>query len=140
MLILGAEITNPLQITAIGVLIAILFLVSIVGVLGWMLRLPKETEHVRIATKAVRSVNKLGNILVPLLGRNEATDRIVALAAQMARQRNGRVEFLVAIKVPCTLPLDALVEQDERLALEALKRPESVPAHCGLRNAMQVSK
>src|SRR6266581_3350649 len=96
MLILGAEITNPLQITAIGVLIAILFLVSIVGVLGWMLRLPKETEHVRIATKAVRSVNKLGNILVPLLGRNEATDRIVALAAQMARQRNGRAESVAA--------------------------------------------
>ncbi len=140
MLILGAEITNPLQITAIGVLIAILFLVSIVGVLGWMLRLPKETEHVRIATKAVRFVNKLGNILVPLLGRNEATDRIVALAAQMARQRNGRVEFLAAIEVPFTLPLNAHVEHDEKVALEVLGRAESVAAQCGARNAVQVSK
>ena len=140
MLILGAEITNPLQITAIGVLIATLFLVSIVGVLGWMLRLPKETEQVRIATKAVRSVNKLGNILVPLLGRNEATDRIVALAAQMARQRNGRVEFLAVIQVPFTLPLNAHVEQDEKVALEALERAESVAAQCGARNAVQISK
>ena len=140
MLVLGAEITNPLQVTAIGVLIAILFLASIVGVLGWMLRLPKETEHARIATKAVRSVNKLGNILVPLLGRNEATDRIVALAAQMARQRNGRVEFLAVIQVPFTLPLNARVEQDEKVALEALARAESVAAQCGARNAVQVSK
>jgi len=140
MLILGAEITNPLQITAIGVLIAILFLGSIVGVLGWMLRLPKETEQARIATKAVRSVNKLGNILVPLLGRNEATDRIVALAAQMARQRNGRVEFLAVIQVPFTLPLNAHVEDDEKVALEALERAESVAAQCGARNAVQVSK
>src|SRR5258708_38695154 len=131
---------SPLQITAVGVLIAILILVSIVGVLGWMLRLPKETEHVRIATKAVRSVNKLGNILVPLLGRNEATDRIVALAAQMARQRNGRVEFLAAIQVPFTLPLNAHVEHDEKVALEALGRAESVAAQCGARNAVQVSK
>ena len=140
MLILGAEITNPLQITVIGVLIAILFLASIVGVLGWMLRLPKETEHVRIATKAVRSVNKLGNILVPLLGRNEATDRIVALAAQMARQRNGRVEFLAVIQVPFTLPLNAHVDQDEKAALEALGRAESVAAQCGARNAVHISK
>ena len=140
MLVLGAEITNPLQITDVGVLIAILFLASIVGVLGWMLRLPKETEHARIATKAVRSVNKLGNILVPLLGRNEATDRIVALAAQMARQRNGRVEFLAVIQVPFTLPLNAHVEHDEKVALEVLERAESVAARCGARSAVQISK
>ena len=89
--IMGAEVvtTNPLQITVIGVVIAIVFLTSIVGVLGWMLRLPKETERTRTATRAVRSVNKITRILVPLLRRSEATDRIVALAAQMARQRNG---------------------------------------------------
>jgi nucleotide-binding universal stress UspA family protein len=140
MLILAAQITNPLQITVIGVLIAILFLASIVGVLGWMLRLPRETEQARIATKAVRSVNKLGNILVPLLGRNEVTDRIVALAMQMARQRNGRVEFLAVIQVPFTLPLNAQVEHDEKLALEALERAESVAAQCGARSTVQVSK
>lgn len=140
MFILAAEITNPLQITVVGMLIAILFLISIVGVLGWMLRLPRETEQARIATKAVRSVNKLGNILVPVLGRNEVTDRIVALAVQMARQRNGRVEFLAVIQVPFTLPLNAQVEQDEKLALEALERAESVAAQCGARSAVQVSK
>jgi nucleotide-binding universal stress UspA family protein len=140
MLILAAETTNPLQITVIGVLIAILFLASIVGVLGWMLRLPRETEQARIATKAVRSVNKLGNILVPLLGRNEATDRIAALAVQMARQRNGRVEFLAVIEVPFTLPLNAQVERDEKLALECLERAESVAAQCGARGTVQISK
>src|SRR6266478_3947797 len=133
--ILGADITNPLQITVAGVVIAILFLSSIVGVLGWMLRLPKETEETRKVTKAVRSVNKLSHILVPLLSRNEATDRIVALAAQMARQRNGNVELLAVIEVPFTLPLNAHVEHDEKVALEALKRAESVAAQCGARNA-----
>ncbi len=126
MLILGAETTNPLQITVVGVLIAIVFLISIVGVLGWMLRLPKETEQTRTVTKAMRSVNKLSYILVPLLRMNEATDRIVALAAQMARQRNGNVEALAVIEVPFTLPLDAQVEQDEKMAFEALNRAESV--------------
>jgi nucleotide-binding universal stress UspA family protein len=137
---LVAITTNPLQITVIGVLIAILFLSSIVGILGWMLRLPKETEHRRTATRATRSVSKLAHILVPLLSRNEATDRIVALAAQMARQRHGRVEFLAVIEVPFTLPLNAHVEHDEKVALEALERAESVAAQCGARNAVQVSK
>ena len=134
--ILGADITNPLQITVAGVVIAILFLSSIVGVLGWMLRLPKETEETRKVTKAVRSVNKLSHILVPLLSRNEATDRIVALAAQMARQRNGHVELLAVIEVPFTLPLNARVEQDEKRALEVLDHAESV----AMRIAVKIHK
>ncbi len=134
--ILGADITNPLQITVAGVVIAILFLSSIVGVLGWMLRLPKETEETRKVTKAVRSVNKLSHILVPLLSRNEATDRIVALAAQMARQRNGNVELLAVIEVPFTLPLNARVEQDEKRAFEVLDHAESV----AMRIAVKIHK
>jgi nucleotide-binding universal stress UspA family protein len=139
---MGAEIidTNPLQVTVIGVTIAIIFLVSIVGVLGWMLRLPKETERTRTATRAVRSVNKLTRILVPVLRRSEATDRIVALAAQMVRQRNGHVDILAVIEVPFTLPLNAYVEEDEKLALEALDRALSVAARCGTRNGTTVSK
>jgi nucleotide-binding universal stress UspA family protein len=140
MLILGAETTNPLHITAIGVLIAIVFLSSIVGVLGWMLRLPKETEQTRTVTKAVRSVNKLSHILVPLLRENETTDRIVALAAQMARQRYGKVEVLAVIEVPFTLPLNAHVERDEKLALEALSHAECVATSIGVKLDKRILK
>ena len=132
--------TNPLQITVIGVSIAVVFLTSIVGVLGWMLRLPKETERIRTATKAVRSVNKITRILVPLIRKSEATDRIVALAAQMARQRDGHVDILAVIEVPFTLPLNARVEEEEKLALEALDQAQSVASRCGTRNATTVSK
>lgn len=128
--ILAAETTNPLQITFIGTVIALVFLASIVGVLGWMLRLPKETERVRTATKAVRSVNKLTRILVPLLSKSEATDRIVALATQMVRSRGGNVELLAVIEVPFTLPLNASVEEDEKRALELLARAESIARQC----------
>ncbi len=124
--ILAAQATNPLQITFIGTVIAVVFLVSIVGVLGWMFRLPKETERTRTATRAVRSVNRLTRILVPLLSKNEATDRIVALAAQMVQSRGGNVELLAVIEVPFTLPLNARVEEDEKHALELLDRAESV--------------
>src|SRR5436309_14575697 len=120
MVILAANTINPLQITPEGAIIALLFLGTIVGVLGWMLRLPKETERTRTATRAVRSVNKLTRILVPLLHKNETTDRIVALAAQMVQHRNGNVEVLAVIEVPFMLPLDARVEGDEKYALELM--------------------
>lgn len=138
MSILGAEIitTNPLQITVIGVLIAVVFLSSIIGVLTWMLRLPKETERTRTVIKAVRSVNKLTRILVPLLNKGEAADRIVALASEMARHRNGRVELLVVIEVPFMLPLDAHVEEDEKQAIELLDRAALI----GTNRAIKVSK
>jgi len=126
MLIFAAVTTNPLEITLVSVVTALLFLASIVSVLVWMFRIPKETEHTRTVAKATRSVNKLTRILVPLLSKSEATDRIVALAAQMVRSRNGNVELLAVLEVPFTLPLDARVEEDEKLAIETLDRAESV--------------
>jgi|SRR2546430_6441508 len=122
----AAVTTNPLEVTFISVMTAILFLALIVGVLSWMFRLPKETERTRTVAKATRSVSKLTRILVPLLSKSEATDRIVALAAQMVRSRNGNVELLAVLEVPFTLPLDARVEEDEKLAIETLDRAESV--------------
>jgi len=128
--ILAVQATNPLQLTFVGTVIAVVFLASIVGVLGWMLRLPKETERTRTVTRAVRSVNRLTRILVPLLSKSEATDRIVALAAQMVHSRGGNVELLAVIEVPFTLPLNARVEEDEERALELLDRAESVARQC----------
>ncbi len=126
MLTFAAVTTNPLVITFMSVMTAVLFLASIVGVLGWMFRLPKETEHTGTVARATRSVTKLTRILVPLLSKSEATDRIVALAAQMVRSRNGNVELLAVLEVPFTLPLDARVEEDEKLTIETLDRAESV--------------
>jgi nucleotide-binding universal stress UspA family protein len=128
--ILAVQATNPLQITVIGTVIAVVFLTSIVGVLTWMFRLPKETERTRTVTRAVRSVNRLTRILVPLLSKSEATDRIAALAAQMVHSRGGNVELLGVIEVPFTLPLNARVEEDEERALELLDRAESVARQC----------
>lgn len=130
MLTFASVTTNPLEITFVGVGIAVLFLASIVGVLGWMFRLPKETERTRTVARATRSVNKLTHILVPLLSKSDATDRIVALAAQMVRSRNGNVELLAVLEVPFTLPLDARVEDDEKDALESLDCAELVAKQC----------
>ncbi len=124
--IFAAATTNPFEITVISVVTAFLFLGSIVGVLSWMFRLPQETERTRTVARATRSVNKLTRILVPLLSMSEETDRIVALAAQMAHSRNGNVELLAVLEVPFTLPLDGRVEGDEQLAMETLARAESV--------------
>jgi nucleotide-binding universal stress UspA family protein len=118
--------TNPIQTNPIGALLAIIFLVSITGVLGWMLHLPKGTERTQTAAQTVKSVSSLRRILVPLLSANDITDRIVALAAQMARYRDGSVELLAVLEVPFMLPLDAHVEEDEKLALELLDRAEAI--------------
>lgn len=125
-MLIVAETTNPLVITPITVVIALLFLTSIAGILGWMLRLPKESEQRHAVTRAMRSVNKLTHILVPVLSSSEATDRIVALAAQMVRARNGKAELLAIIEVPFMLPLNAKVEEDEKRANEALDRAEMI--------------
>lgn len=124
-------VINPLKITLPGVIIALVFLSSIVGVLSWMLRLPKESENVRSATKAVRSVDNLSRILVPLLHNSQASSRAVALAKQMALHRKGSVEVLAIIRVPFTLPLNARMEQDEKRANAELERAASIATRRG---------
>jgi nucleotide-binding universal stress UspA family protein len=114
----------------IGIVVALVFIASIVIVLGWMLRLPKETESTRTAAQAVRSVSQLRRILVPLLSESNVTDRIVALAAQMAQSRDGYVELLAVIEIPFMLPLNAYVEQDQRRALGLLDRAEVIARRC----------
>ena len=94
-----------------------------------MLRLPKETESTRTAAQAVRSVNNLRRILVPLLNASSVTDRIVALAAQMAQYRDGHIELLAVIEVPFMLPLNAYVEEDQRLARALLDRADKLQPH-----------
>src|SRR5260370_17308201 len=128
MLIREAQVlaASPIVMSPIGVVIAIVFIASMMGVLGWMLGLTKETESTRTAAQAVRSVNNLRRILVPLLSMNDVTDRIVALAAQMAQYRDGHIELLAVIEVPFMLPLNAYVEEDQRRALALLDRAEVI--------------
>nr|BBH96071.1 hypothetical protein KTA_42700 [Thermogemmatispora argillosa] len=118
--------TNPLLITPAGVVIALLFAASIIGVLGWMLRLPPENELSRTASRAVRTLNKMTRILVPLLQCSEETDRALALALQMARHRNGSVWALAVIEVPFMLPLDASLGEEEERVQTLVERARSV--------------
>jgi nucleotide-binding universal stress UspA family protein len=131
--------STPL-LNPIGILIALLFIASIAAVLGWMLRVPKETEQTVTASKAIRSMHKMTRILVPLLHGNETTDRAVALAAQMTRHRNGNVEVLAVLEVPHMLPLDARVEMDEKRASAYLERAESVAAHSSIKVIKRILK
>ncbi|MBX5452144.1 universal stress protein [Thermogemmatispora sp.] len=118
--------TNPLLITPAGVVIALLFAASIIGVLGWMLRLPPENELSRTASRAVRTLNKMTRILVPLLQCSEETDRALALALQMAHHRNGSVWALAVIEVPFMLPLDATLGEEEERVQTLVERARSV--------------
>ncbi|MBE3564312.1 MAG: universal stress protein [Thermogemmatispora sp.] len=123
---LVATPTNPLLITPVGVVIALLFAAAIIGVLGWMLHLPPETELSRTTSRAVRSLNKMTRILVPLLHCSEETDRALALALQMARHRNGSVWALAVIEVPFMLPLDATLGEEEKRVQALIERARSV--------------
>ncbi|WP_069801163.1 universal stress protein [Thermogemmatispora onikobensis] len=123
---LVATPTNPLLVTPTGVAIALLFAASIIGVLGWMLHLPPETELSRTASRAVRSLNKMTRILVPLLHCSEESDRALALALQMARHRNGSVWALAVIEVPFMLPLDATLGTEEERVQALVERARSV--------------
>ncbi|WP_052889057.1 universal stress protein [Thermogemmatispora carboxidivorans] len=138
LVMLVATPINPPVITPAGVVIALLFASSIIGVLGWMLHLPPETELSRTASRAVRSINKMTRILVPLLRCSEETDRALALALQMARHRNGSVWALAVIEVPFMLPLDATLGAEEARVQALVERARSVARQTPSASALTV--
>jgi nucleotide-binding universal stress UspA family protein len=119
------------NITPAGVIIAFIFLTSIIGVITWMLRVPEETPTTLRIAKAVRLTERANRILVPVQGA-ALSDRMVALGSQMAKARQAQIEVFYVIEVPWTLPLSARLPDAERLADEVLDRARKIAERYGV--------
>src|SRR5579862_21324 len=89
-----------------GVLIGCAYVATISSILIWMLRLPAAGGAAQKAARAVRESSAFARILVPVQG-GRLSDKMVALACQMARYRHAEISLLYVIEVPLTLPGDA---------------------------------
>lgn len=119
------------QITLEGAVVALVFAVSIVGVIGWMLHLPEETPTTLRIARAVRHAEQANRIMVPVQG-TALSDRMVALGAQMAKVRDARVEVYYVIVIPWSLPIDADLPKAEATAKDELERAARIATRYGV--------
>ena len=128
-----------------GVLVALGVLIAISSTLYWMLP-PPSTMAERAAREAQRDVQDLIGSVIVVYSEEIHSEHMMALAVRLAQRE--RAELLVAyiIEVPLTLPPDAIMEKEQRIALdvlataEAIARQKSIEIRTEIVGARQVSQ
>lgn len=113
------------DVTVIGAVVAVAY-VSVVGsVLWWMLHIPQAGGLEQQVQRVTRETQRYTRILVPIQG-DRISDRLVALASQMAKFRGATMDVIYIIEVPLQLPLSASMEQQEKFAADAFARARKI--------------
>jgi nucleotide-binding universal stress UspA family protein len=122
---------TDLHVTAAGALGAALTVVTISATLWWMLH-PPTTKADIVAKRAEQTLKEqLGTVIV-IFSSEIHSEHMMALAARLARGQNSELLAIYVIEVPFTLPLDAVMEEEERNALDVLASAEAIGKHNGV--------
>jgi nucleotide-binding universal stress UspA family protein len=113
--------------SAIGIIVAVGYAGTIGSILWWMLHVP-SVEDVEVHAKRIeRLTTRFARIVVPVQG-DVISDKLVALASQMAKYRGANMDVLYVIEVPYSLPITARMDDQEGAAQQAFARAEKIAA------------
>ncbi len=113
----------------IGIVLAVLFVVSMGLLFRWMFRVPPVVPHEVAIVR--HSVAALQRILVPVSGEI-ASERAVELACRLGAAQKAEIVLAYIIEVPFTLSLDAPVPAEEAKGQEALRTARFIVEQHGL--------
>ena len=111
------------QVSPLGIIIAVVFFFSIGGILWWMLHPPPQIKPE--VAKARRSVEALKRILVPTSGM-PYSERGIELACRLGAEHQAEIVLTYVLEIPRTLPLDAPMPEAEEKANQALNRGKEI--------------
>jgi nucleotide-binding universal stress UspA family protein len=113
------------SVSAIGAVIALVYIGTISSILWWMLHIPSVGNIESHVSRIQREQNRFAHIVVPVQG-DSYSDRLVALASQMARYRGATMDVLYVAEVPLTLPLTAVSEEQRDRAEQAFTKAAKI--------------
>jgi nucleotide-binding universal stress UspA family protein len=111
------------HLTVLGAVLAVLFAVSIGGMLWWMLHPPAQIQPA--VAKARHAVGALKRILVPTVGV-AYSEKAIELACRLGIEQKAEIVLTYVLEIPRTLPLDASIPEGEVQGNEALERGKAV--------------
>ncbi|HLJ67230.1 MAG TPA: universal stress protein [Chloroflexota bacterium] len=125
--------------SAIGGIIAVAYLSTIGSILWWMLHVPKVGNVAQHANRINRESTRFARIVVPIQG-DVVSDRLVALASQMAKFRGATMDVVYIIEVPLQLPLDAVSEDQLGAADDAFARAAKIAGRYDVKISKHVQR
>lgn len=122
---------TDIHITTAGIIAACASMFSVSATLWWMLHPPKTKAD--IAAKNAEQVlrQQLGTVIV-VFSSDIRSEHMMALASRLARGQKSELLATYIIEVPFTLPTNAVMEEEDRTALDALASAEAIAKGKGI--------
>lgn len=122
---------TDIHITTAGIIAACASMFSVSATLWWMLHPPKTKAD--IAAKNAEQVlrKQLGTVIV-VFSSDIRSEHMMALASRLARGQKSELLATYIIEVPFTLPTNAVMEEEDRTALDALASAEAIAKGKGI--------
>ena len=117
------------QLSSLGILLAIIFTASMSSLIWWMLRVPAPISPE--VAKARSSISYFHRILVPTVGASYS-EKGIELACRLGHEQKAKIILTYVLEVPRTLPLNAFLPETESKAKKAIERAKEIVVLHGL--------
>jgi len=122
---------TELHVTPAGAFAAVATVLSISATLYWMLHPPKSRADIA-AGKAERLLKESFGTVLVAFSSEIRSEHMMVLAARLARGQNSELLALYVIEVPFTLPTNAVMEDEDRFALDVMASAEVIGKRFGV--------
>lgn len=130
---------NPVSISPAGAAIAAVLASSVVSTLWWMLHPPASFVQ-KLAKQAESELERLVGTIVVVFAPEIESGHMMALLTKLARGNKSNVLAIYVVEVPFTLPPDASMPAEERVALDSLGAAEALAMDHGLSVRTEIVK
>jgi nucleotide-binding universal stress UspA family protein len=127
------------HVSPAGAIVAAALAFTVASVLWWMLHPPASFVQ-KLAKQAETELERLVGSIVVVFSPEIESGHMMALATKLARREKSDVLAIYIIEVPFTLPPDASMPSEERIALDALGAAEAIAMNHGMSIRTEIVK
>lgn len=122
---------SDIHISTEGLSAALATVLAVTLTLWWMLHPPKTKADIA-AKNAERTLREqLGTVIV-VFSSEIHSEHMMVLGSRLARGQKSELLAIYVIEVPFTLPTNAVMEEEDRIALDALASAEAIGKRTGV--------
>jgi nucleotide-binding universal stress UspA family protein len=108
-----------------GIAIALVILVLVAWTMYWMLHPPSSAAD-RAAIQTEADIEDIIGSVIIVFAEEIHSENMMALTARLARRERAQLLAVYIIEVPHQLPIDAVMEEEYRAALDVLATAEAI--------------
>lgn len=131
--------SQTVHVSAAGLVIALVLAATMGSMLWWMLHPPASFVQ-KLARQAETELERLVGSIVVAFSPSIESGNMMALATKLAKGEKSDILAIYVIEVPFTLPPDAVMAAEERVALDVLGAAEALAMNNGMSIRTEIVK